>query len=73
MSHNECIFWQKLNVIVLKKGVTNPDFKRFMAASAQANWNVVHIIYGNKDPIVKMIDKEQTCFLHSTLIFQHPH
>jgi hypothetical protein len=41
----QCIFWRKLNAIVLKKGVANPNFKGFMADSAQANWNVVCIIY----------------------------
>jgi hypothetical protein len=48
----------KLNTIVLKKGVTNPNFKGFKANSAQANWNLVYIIYGVGNPIVNIIDKE---------------
>ncbi len=55
-----------MNVIILKKVVTNPNFKGFMATSAQANWNVVRIIYRSEDPIVKMIDKERTCIFHWT-------
>jgi hypothetical protein len=30
-------------------GVPNPNFKEFMANSAQANWDVVQIVYGSKD------------------------
>jgi hypothetical protein len=33
----QCIFWQKLNVTILKKNVTNLNFKGFMVDSAQAN------------------------------------
>jgi hypothetical protein len=54
----QCILLKKLNAIVLKKGVTNPNFKWFMVDSAQANWNVVHIVYGIRDCTVEMIDKE---------------
>jgi hypothetical protein len=32
--------------------------KGFMAYSAQANWNVVRIIYGNKDANEPMVDKK---------------
>jgi hypothetical protein len=58
----QCVLWMKLNVIVMKKGVTNPDFKGFMVGSAQANWNVVHIDYEIRNLIVNMIDKESTWF-----------
>jgi hypothetical protein len=34
---------------MLTKGVPNPNFKGFMAGSAQANWNVVQIVYGCGD------------------------
>jgi hypothetical protein len=47
-----------------KKGVTNLNFKGFMACSAQGNWNVLRIIYEYGDPTVAMINKEQTCFFH---------
>jgi len=60
----QCILWRKLDAIVLNKGVRNPNFKGFMVDNAQANWNVVHIVYGIRDPIVKLIDKEHTCLFH---------
>jgi hypothetical protein len=47
----------KLNTIVLKKGVTNLNFKGFIANNAQANWNLVYIIYGIGNPIVNIIDE----------------
>ncbi len=56
--------WQKLNATFLKKGVTNPNFKRFMTISAQANWNANCIISESGNPTMKMIDKEQTCLFH---------
>jgi len=31
-----------------------------MANSAQANWNVIVIVYGFRDPFIKMVDKEHT-------------
>jgi hypothetical protein len=31
-----------------------------MVDGVQANWNVVRIAYGIKNPIVKMVDKERT-------------
>jgi len=40
-----------------------------MADNAQVNWNVVHIVYGTKDPTMKMVDKERTCFFHWTQSF----
>jgi hypothetical protein len=60
------ILWKKLNAIILKKGVTSLNFKSFMAYNAQANWNVVSIVYGTGDPTVKFIDKERTCLFHWT-------
>jgi hypothetical protein len=30
----------------MKKGVANPYLKGFMVDNAQANWNVVRIVYG---------------------------
>jgi hypothetical protein len=47
----------QLNIIVLKKGVTNPNLKGFMANTAQTNWNIVYIIYGIGNPIVNIIDE----------------
>jgi len=47
-----------LNLVVEKKGLGPPVFKGFMANGVQANWNVVHIVYGTRDHMVKMVDKE---------------
>ncbi len=60
----QCILWRKSNAIVERKGLGTPIFKGFMANGVQANWNVVHIVYETGDPMVKMVDKEQTCFFH---------
>jgi hypothetical protein len=50
--------WTKLNQVILKFSLANPNFKGFMADSAHANWNVVHIVYGSRDASMKMVDKE---------------
>jgi len=42
--------WTKLNETMLKHKFPKPNFKGFMVNNAQANWNVVKIIYGSKDP-----------------------
>src|SRR5450631_2510022 len=47
-------------------GVHKVNFKGFMADSAQANWNVVRIIYGSGDASEKMVDRERTCLFHWT-------
>jgi hypothetical protein len=53
----QCILWRKLNAIIMKKGVANPNVKGFMANNAQTNWNVISIIYGIKDLTMKLINK----------------
>ena len=45
-------------------GFSSPNFKAFMADSAQANWNAVRIVYGSGDPTMKMVDRERSCLLH---------
>lgn len=60
----QCILWKKLNTIVEKKRWGMPIFKGFMVDGAQANWNVVRIVFGIKNPIVKMVDKKRTWFSH---------
>jgi hypothetical protein len=35
-----------------------------MANNVQENWNIVQIVYGIGDPMVKMVNKEQTCSFH---------
>jgi hypothetical protein len=54
----QCILWKKLNVVVKKKGLCMLVFKGFMMDGAQVNWNVIHIVYGIEDLIIKMVDKE---------------
>jgi hypothetical protein len=54
----------KVECIVEKKGSSMLVFKGFMANGVQANWNVVWIVYGTRDPTLKMVDKEWTCFFH---------
>jgi hypothetical protein len=41
----QCVMWTKLNQVMLRFGFANPNSKGFMVDSAQANWNVVHIMY----------------------------
>jgi hypothetical protein len=45
---------------MLKHGFPKPNFKEFMAGSAQVNWNAVKIVYGSRDPYVRVVDKEHT-------------
>jgi len=56
--------WTKLNEMMLKHGFPKPNFKGFMADNAQANWNMVKIVNGSKDPSVMMVDKECSCLFH---------
>ncbi len=60
----QCILWRKLNATILKKGVANPNFKGFMADNAQANWNVVRIVYGIRDPISSWLTMKILVFFH---------
>jgi hypothetical protein len=48
----------------MKKGVTNPNFKGFMAYNAQANWNVICIVNGVGNPIMQLINKEHIYLFH---------
>ncbi len=58
------VMWIKLNQVMFRFGLANPNFKGFMADSAQANWNVVRIVYSSRDAYVKVVDKERTCLFH---------
>jgi hypothetical protein len=40
----QCIMWRELNDLMRKNSMENPNFKGFMADSAQANWNAVQIV-----------------------------
>ena len=52
------------NVVIVWHGISKPKFKRFMADSAQANWNAFQVIYGNGDATIPMKDQEITCLFH---------
>ncbi len=54
--------WTKLNQVMLKFGLANPNFKGFMVDSAHANWNVVRIVYDFGDAFVKMVDKNKLAY-----------
>jgi hypothetical protein len=45
---------------MLMKGVSNQNFKGFMADNVQANWNVIQIMYGSEP----MVNKERMCYFH---------
>jgi hypothetical protein len=49
---------------MLKYGVVGTKFKGFMVDIAQANWNVVRIVYGFVDPTMEMVNKEKSCLFH---------
>ncbi len=51
---------------MLKHGFPKPNFKGFMDDNAYANWNAIKIIYGFKDPFIRMINKECTYLFHWT-------
>jgi hypothetical protein len=52
-----------LNVVVAKHGVPEPKFKGFMADSAQANWNVVRIIYKSGDVAIPIKRSGENMFV----------
>jgi hypothetical protein len=59
----------KLNAIFENFFLGMPIFKGFMADDAQSNWNVVHIVYGTRDPMVKMVDKKKDLLFPLNLVF----
>jgi hypothetical protein len=54
--------WTTFNETILKHKFPKPKFKGFMVDNAQANWNVVKIVYGLGDPILRWLTR-------STLIY----
>ncbi len=54
----QCIMRKKLNVVVEKKGSRVRPFLRGSWQRVHKLKNVVHIVYGIRNPIVKMIDKK---------------
>jgi hypothetical protein len=62
----QMVFWKYLNAVMKRHGVEKPNFKGFMADSAQANWNAVRVVYGNGNKEDQMEDRERTCQFHWT-------
>jgi hypothetical protein len=58
------VMWWNLNKVMANNGVLNPNFKGFMVDNAQANWNIVQIVYGCGDLGELMVDRERTYFFH---------
>jgi hypothetical protein len=56
--------WSSLFTVLEKHGVMNSNFKGFMADNAQVNLNAIRRIFGARDLIISMLDKERTCLLH---------
>jgi hypothetical protein len=48
----------------VRHGSLKPNFKGFMVDNAQANWNIIKIVYGFRDPYGRMVDKECTHLFH---------
>ena len=46
----QILYWKKLKSVMTKNGVSNVNFKGFMANSAKTNWNAMKTIYGDGDP-----------------------
>lgn len=62
----QIVVWKNLNAVMARHNVSQPNFKGFMADSAQANWNAIRIVYGNGDASMPMENKERTCLFHWT-------
>ncbi len=55
---DQCIMWKKLNVVVENKRSRVRPFLRGSWQIVRKLKNVVHNVYGIRDPTVKMIDKK---------------
>ena len=60
----QVLFYQNFNHVIAQHGIPHPTFIGFIADSAQANWNIVRIVYEFGDPKVPMEGCERTCFFH---------
>ena len=60
----QMVLWKNLNDVMARHGVPSPKFKGFATDSAQANWNVVKVIYGSGDATIPMKDRERTCLFY---------
>jgi hypothetical protein len=50
--------------MMAKNEFPKPNFKGFMANSAQANLNVARIVYGFGDSSIRIVDEECTYLFH---------
>jgi hypothetical protein len=50
--------------ILEKHGVNDANFSGFMNDKAQANFNIVKVIFGSGDPNILRANKERTCVFH---------
>ena len=64
MADHQKQMWRSILAIMEKHGVKKVEFVRFMADSAQANFNAVREIFGSGDKAIPMKDKERTCQFH---------
>jgi hypothetical protein len=60
--------WHKLNKVMVENGVPKLNFKGFIANDVWANWNVVQIVYGSRDPSELMVDKKKLVFLIESIL-----
>jgi hypothetical protein len=60
--------WKKLDQVMLKFGLANPNFKGFKVNNAHPIGMSfrLHIVYNFGNPSMKMVDKEQTCLFYWT-------
>jgi hypothetical protein len=56
---------ENLNADIVRHGISNTNFKGFMADRAQANWNAVRIVYASGNAAEPMPNRERTCLFHS--------
>ena len=60
----QTLFWENLNFVMAENGVSNVNFKGFMANNTHANWIAVRKIYGEGDPTLPMMGGEHICPYH---------
>jgi hypothetical protein len=63
--------WLSLLAVTEKHGMSNVNFKGFMCDSAQANFNVVRVVFGSEDPTVPMENREKMCLFHWKMALEH--
>ena len=64
MADHQKQMWLYLISVMEKHGVWDVNFVGFMADSAQANFNIVRVVFGSGDKSVPMFGKERTFQFH---------